>query len=130
VTAVLAYCPNCNGEVKSSHVDDVGTQFYECQKCGLKTAKPKPIQRRKKEPSTTQQPTQYCGACVRFGTPKCTFRYGRIPTSKPKVVKDFREFLDWLYDFREVPVERYQTVTYPVLVGDHACVDFIPSTRR
>jgi len=27
-------CPNCGAEMKPSHVDDVGTQFFKCEKCG------------------------------------------------------------------------------------------------
>lgn len=43
------YCPSCGGQLKESHVDDVGTRFFQCQKCGQKTAKPKSEERRKLE---------------------------------------------------------------------------------
>ena len=34
-------CPVCGGKLERKHVDDVGTQFYECEKCGRQTACPK-----------------------------------------------------------------------------------------
>jgi len=35
------YCPSCNGELKLSHSDDVGTKFFKCEKCGHLTSLPK-----------------------------------------------------------------------------------------
>jgi P4 family phage/plasmid primase-like protien len=37
---VLLLCPICSSPVKPAHKDDIGTQFYECEKCHEKTAKP------------------------------------------------------------------------------------------
>ena len=39
---VLYLCPSCNAEVAFSHVDDVGTSFYRCRKCGETTSTPEP----------------------------------------------------------------------------------------
>jgi len=38
------FCP-CGGKVKFSHKDDVGTQFYRCEKCGQQLTKLKSLER-------------------------------------------------------------------------------------
>jgi putative DNA primase/helicase len=38
--STLLLCPVCGKPVKPIHKDDCGTQFYECEKCHEKTAKP------------------------------------------------------------------------------------------
>jgi putative DNA primase/helicase len=37
---VLLLCPICGSPIKPAHKDDIGTQFYECEKCHEKTANP------------------------------------------------------------------------------------------
>lgn len=37
---ILLLCPICGSPVKPAYKDDVGTQFYECEKCHEKTATP------------------------------------------------------------------------------------------
>ena len=27
-------CPSCGGQLKLDHVDDIGTQWFKCEKCG------------------------------------------------------------------------------------------------
>jgi len=53
-------CPHCKGEVALHHTDDVGTKFYECQKCRQYTTKPM------LKPPTALVLTPQCGSC---GTP-------------------------------------------------------------
>jgi len=42
-------CPYCGAKVKLSHVDDVGTQFFKCEKCGKVSSKLKSEERRQFE---------------------------------------------------------------------------------
>lgn len=37
-------CPNCEQNLKLHHTDDVGTQFFQCEKCSHKTSKTKALQ--------------------------------------------------------------------------------------
>jgi hypothetical protein len=34
-------CPSCGGNVRLDHVDDVGTEWFQCEQCGQQTTKPK-----------------------------------------------------------------------------------------
>jgi transcription initiation factor IIE alpha subunit len=34
-------CPNCNGKLKPTHVDDVGEHWFKCEKCGESTSQSK-----------------------------------------------------------------------------------------
>lgn len=36
-------CPQCGGKVHPSRVDDAETQWYECEKCGRETSRPKKV---------------------------------------------------------------------------------------
>lgn len=39
---VKAYlCPSCGEKLELDHIDDIGTQFFKCEKCGQQTSKPK-----------------------------------------------------------------------------------------
>jgi DNA-directed RNA polymerase subunit RPC12/RpoP len=40
-------CSSCGNRVKESHVDDIGTRFFKCEKCGLVSAKPKSMAKEK-----------------------------------------------------------------------------------
>ncbi|MGB9622652.1 MAG: hypothetical protein ACPL07_02290, partial [Candidatus Bathyarchaeia archaeon] len=43
-------CPYCGSEsLKPSHVDDVGTEFFKCEKCGRYCTKPKNKERQELE---------------------------------------------------------------------------------
>ncbi|MBS7615006.1 hypothetical protein KEJ18_04670 [Candidatus Bathyarchaeota archaeon] len=47
---VLKYlCPFCGSEVQEDHVDDIGTKWFKCPKCGGQTAKPKSEERKRLE---------------------------------------------------------------------------------
>lgn len=54
-------CPRCGEKLQFSHADDAGTRWFKCEKCGLKTSKPKKVRRKK------------CGACAYWKTPQCSF---------------------------------------------------------
>jgi len=62
-------CPHCKGEVAFHHADDVGTKFYECQKCRQYTTKPMT------KPPTVLVLTPQCESCgTPFGDPlRCEF---------------------------------------------------------
>jgi hypothetical protein len=54
-------CPNCHGDVKPSHEDDVGTKFFRCQKCGqvscrLKSKERLALEREQREIDNIQRP--------------------------------------------------------------------------
>jgi len=38
-------CPSCGSQVEASHVDDVGTKFFRCLKCGVVSSRPKTVER-------------------------------------------------------------------------------------
>jgi len=40
-------CPSCDSQVKFSHDDDIGTQWYKCQKCGLVSWRLKSVEKEK-----------------------------------------------------------------------------------
>ena len=42
-------CPSCGGKLKLDHTDDVGTNWFRCEKCGQQTWKPKSPERRQLE---------------------------------------------------------------------------------
>ena len=68
-TLEILLCPHCKGDVALHHTDDVGTKFYECQKCRQYT--PKPMIK----PPTTLVLTPQCESCgTPFGDPlHCEF---------------------------------------------------------
>jgi len=39
-------CPRCGGNLKLSHVDDIGTRFFGCQECGEYCSRPKSKERK------------------------------------------------------------------------------------
>jgi len=43
------YCPTCGGEVEFHHVDDTGTEWFLCRKCGEYCTKPKSEKRKRLE---------------------------------------------------------------------------------
>jgi Zn ribbon nucleic-acid-binding protein len=45
---VKAYvCPNCGSPVKLDHVDDVGTKWFKCEKCGQQSSRLKSVEKEK-----------------------------------------------------------------------------------
>jgi len=44
-------CPHCGGKVKESHVDDMGTRFFKCEKCGQYSTRLKTQERESLEQS-------------------------------------------------------------------------------
>jgi len=40
-------CPNCCGPLKYNHDDDIGTQWFKCQKCGQQTWRLKSVEKEK-----------------------------------------------------------------------------------
>jgi len=40
-------CPNCGCQVKESHVDDIGTRFFKCEKCGQISHRLKNVEKEK-----------------------------------------------------------------------------------
>jgi len=68
-------CARCGGKLRFNHKDDVGTEFFKCEKCGESTTNP--LVELKKEPNTEkerpQKPEKTCGSCAYWWTPQCPF---------------------------------------------------------
>jgi len=84
-------CPNCFGPIQPTHIDDVGTQWFKCQKCGEPTSQPvlKPKQRKKvtmPECNTCIHNTDNEDNCPFIGEQvdglKCT-KYEKVSSSEP-----------------------------------------------
>ena len=68
-------CPKCAGQLKFSHEDDVGTNFFECEKCGEISHKPK------SKPKTTER-LQFEEALKTAAKPG-TLKFVPSPSKKP-----------------------------------------------
>ena len=68
-------CTRCGGKLRFNHKDDVGTEFFKCEKCGESTTNP--LAELKKEPNIEkerpQKPEKTCGSCAYWWTPQCPF---------------------------------------------------------
>jgi len=63
-------CPHCSGPLRQIHTDDVQTVWFQCEKCGEKTSKPK------------QKYPEYCEDCGKFKTDSCKNKDDRAPPNK------------------------------------------------
>lgn len=88
-----AQCPACGGPFIFSHEDDLGTRFYQCQKCGSThsvrataeeletyTRLLKGLQHKMEDKPKGARPR--CGACAAYHTPFCSWAYKDEPSLK------------------------------------------------
>jgi len=72
----------------------------------------------------------FCGQCIKFGTVKCSERFGTTEIgTKPKVIHSWAEFIEFLYDCTSTHNLRLPT-TNLVFRSDVACGDFVPGRGR
>lgn len=71
-------CPSCNGSVHFDHVDDVGTSWFKCERCGQQTSHPRlsPI---------SYEEQHFCEDCTKFHTEKCRFKDDKAPPNRESV---------------------------------------------